>query len=81
VVVNRARAGLILGCQDVMRSAKEAGALGSSISGSGPSIFAFCHASAIAPRVAKAMVAAFEAAGLAATAVISPADCPGARVI
>jgi homoserine kinase len=74
-----ARAALIPGAEDVIESACSAGALGSSISGAGPTVFAVCHSAATAGRVATAMVAAFARAGLAATAVDSPADCPGAR--
>lgn len=78
-IVTPARAPLIPGCREVMSAAARAGALGSSISGAGPSIFALCHSPATAARVAQAMVAAFKRAGLEATHVVSPADCPGAR--
>lgn len=80
-VVTPARAGLIPGCAEVMEAALDAGALGSSISGAGPSVFALCRSRRGADHVASTMVDAFEAAGLAATAVVSPADCPGARRI
>lgn len=80
-VITPRRAALIPGANAVMDAARDAGALGSSISGSGPSIFAFCHSPQSAARVAAAMVAAFGGAGLEATAVVSPADCPGARIL
>jgi homoserine kinase len=78
-VVTPARIGLIPGGADVIAAAKRAGALGASISGAGPSIFALCHSTTRAQIVADAMVAAFEKAGLASKALISSTDCPGAR--
>jgi len=71
---------LVPGCEDVMAAARSAGALGTSLSGSGPSIFALCHAESVAARVRDAMVDAFATVGLAASGHVSPADCPGARV-
>jgi homoserine kinase len=78
-IVTPARAKLIPGCLDVIESAMGAGALGSSISGSGPSVFALCHSPRSAREVADAMSAAFQRAGLATDAIVSPADCPGVR--
>ena len=78
-IAQPARAKLIPGANQVMEAALEAGALGSSISGSGPSIFALCRSERSARDVAAAMLAAFARAGLDATEVVSPADCPGAR--
>jgi homoserine kinase len=79
LIVTPARAPLIPGCVEVIGAAKRAGALGSSISGAGPSIFALCRDAKSAEQVAGAMRDAFLAAGLPATYVISNADCPGAR--
>lgn len=78
-VATPARTPLIPGCADVIEAALDAGALGSSISGAGPSIFALCRSQRSAAEVAAAMVAAFSKNGLVAHAVVSPADCPGAR--
>ncbi len=78
-VVTAARARLIPGCLDVLAAARDAGALGASISGSGPSLFALCRSERSAHEVAVAMRAAFRRAGLESSAVFSPADCPGAR--
>jgi len=78
-VATPARTPLIPGCAAVIEAALDAGALGSSISGAGPSIFALCRSERSAGEVAAAMVAAFSAAGLAALAIVSPVDCPGAR--
>jgi homoserine kinase len=78
-VVTPARARLIPGCLDVIEAAMSAGALGSSISGSGPSMFALCRSERSAGDAVVAMQAAFMDAGLESTAVLSPADCPGVR--
>jgi homoserine kinase len=78
--ITRARAPLIPGCARVIDAALEAGALGSSISGAGPSIFALCRSAHSAARVAAAMQAAFSEEGVSSRAHVSPADCPGVRL-
>jgi len=79
-VVAPVRVALIPGCGAVIRAALDAGALGSTVSGAGPSVFALCDSEGIARAAAEAMRAAFrEAGGLDSTAVVSPADAPGAR--
>lgn len=78
-IVTPVRAPLIPGCEAVMDVALNAGALGSNISGAGPSVFALCRSPISAQRAARAMKEAFRKAGLESTAVTSPADCPGAR--
>jgi homoserine kinase len=78
-VITPARAALIPGCLEVIRSALDAGALGSAISGSGPSIFALCRSARSAKAAAVAMIAAFSRAGLEATSIVSTADAPGVR--
>ena len=78
-VATPARTPLIPGCSAVIEAALDAGALGSSISGAGPSIFALCRSERSAAEVSAAMVAAFSANGQVASAIASPADCPGAR--
>lgn len=80
-IVTPARTPLIPGCEAVLAAAMDAGALGSGISGAGPSLFALCRSPRSADAAAAAMVRAFECAGLAATAVISAADCPGVRTV
>jgi homoserine kinase len=80
-IVTPARAALIPGAPQVIRAALEAGAVGSSISGAGPSVFALCRSKGSAAEVAAAMGAAFGDAGLEATRIISPARCPGARAL
>ncbi|GIX34841.1 MAG: homoserine kinase [Lysobacteraceae bacterium] len=74
------RAGLIPGFAEVKRAALDHGALGASISGAGPSVFAWCWGRADAERVARAMQAAFRGAGLDSDRLVCPVDAPGARV-
>ncbi len=76
------RAPLIPGLALIKRAAVDAGALGCSISGSGPSLFALCESRASALRVAPAMEAAVRASiGGDAQTYISSLDAPGARVV
>jgi homoserine kinase len=51
------RASLVPGLALIKRAASDAGALGCSLSGSGPSLFALCVGRAAAVRVAEAMIA------------------------
>jgi homoserine kinase len=74
------RAARIPGCQDVIRAALNFGALGSSLCGAGPSVFALCRSQRSALDAAKAMQNAFGDVGIDSVTLISPADCPGARV-
>lgn len=81
VVAEPARAALIPGFPSVQRAALDAGALGCSISGSGPSVFALCDGPGGARRVAAAMAAAFGDAGLESDVYVSPVDHLGARLL
>ena len=75
------RAPLIPGLASIKKAATDAGALGCSISGSGPSIFALCRDRAIAERVAPAMTAAVTAAIGTSQTYISSISTRGARVV
>jgi homoserine kinase len=79
-LVEPRRAPLIPGFAEVQRAAREAGALGCSISGAGPSLFAWCQGADAAQRVADAMRAAFVASGSACETWISPVAGPAARL-
>jgi homoserine kinase len=76
------RAPLVPGLAAIKRAALDAGALGCSLSGSGPSLFALCRSTADAERVASAMTTAVRAeiGGEPRTYVSSIAP-QGARVI
>jgi homoserine kinase len=80
-VAEPVRAGLLPGFLEAKQAALSAGALGSSISGAGPSAFALARGPAVAQRVAAAMVAAYRAQGLQAEAHSTRVDVQGARVI
>jgi homoserine kinase len=75
------RAPLLPGFAEAKRAALAAGALGSSISGSGPTVFALTRGSAVAERVATAMTAAYTDGGQRSDARIAQVDRAGARVV
>lgn len=80
VVIERQRAALIPGFGEVRRAALSARAIGCSISGAGPTVFAWClqeHA----PAVREAMVLEFLKHGLQADHWIIAVEPCGARVI
>ncbi len=81
VLIEPQRAALIPGFSSVKRAALEAGALGCSISGSGPSVFAWSSSEGVAEKIKRAMVTAFQAVGLASDSWISPVSPRGARII
>jgi homoserine kinase len=80
VLIEPRRAALIPGFAAVQRAAREAGAIGASIAGAGPSVFAWLPDRNGADRAAAAMVAAFAQAGLGADAFVSPVAGPAARL-
>ncbi len=76
------RQALIPGYAQVKLAAARAGALGCSISGSGPSVFAFTGSHAVASRVALAMRDAFrDAADLDADIYVGTVNREGAKVV
>jgi homoserine kinase len=76
------RASLVPGLAAIKRTALDAGALGSGLSGSGPSIFALCASREAATRVADAMTAAVRAEiGGDVQTYMSPIASQGARVL
>jgi len=81
VLVEPRRAPLIGGFAAVKHAALEAGAMGSSISGAGPSVFAWCDSKATAQCAADAMSAAFANAGFGSDIFLTPIACPAAKVL
>ena len=71
------RAPLIRGYAAVKKAALDEGAIGCSISGSGPTVFAFAADLEKAALVGAAMVSAFASAGVAARAFLSPINQTG----
>ena len=81
VLVEPRRASLISGFPADKQAALRQGAMGASISGAGPSVFAWFGSRAGAPAAAPAMQTAFAQAGFASEAFISPINGPAARVL
>ena len=81
-IIEPLRATLIPGFAEVKRAACGAGALGCSIAGSGPSVFAFADADTAAQRIGAAMQAAFtSAAGLDSDLFWGKVSTEGARLV
>lgn len=82
VVIEPQRAALIPGFARVKAAAVEAGALGASISGSGPSVFALVDSAETAERVRESMLSAFRSSGIGEVdSWASPVSCEGARLV
>ncbi|MGD9939964.1 MAG: homoserine kinase [Clostridia bacterium] len=81
VLVEPRRARLIPAFGAVKHAALRAGALGCSISGSGPSVFALCRTQAEAGMAGSAMTAAWKAAGVDSDVWVSALSREGARII
>lgn len=80
VVIEPQRQVLIPGFTEVKQAALSAGALGGSISGAGPTVFAWAD-EADAEKVRVGMVEAFARHGLATDSWVSTIDRAGARVV
>jgi homoserine kinase len=80
-IAEPARASLLPGFAEAKAAALAAGALGSSISGSGPTAFALTRGPDVGARVAEAMVGAYGAAGHRAWARVAQVDRVGARLL
>lgn len=80
VIIEPQRKVLIPGFDAVKAGAMDNGALGCSISGAGPTIFAWCD-EANAPRIRDAMVQGFSSHQMNCDAWISTLDPTGARII
>jgi homoserine kinase len=82
VIVEPVRSRLIPGFAKVKEAALKSGALGCSISGSGPSMFAVTSSTSIAQKVSKEMIKAFRRyASVGCEAYISRVNGEGARVV
>jgi homoserine kinase len=80
-IAEPARAPLLPGFASAKRAALAAGAVGCSISGAGPTSFAFAVDDASADRIASAMRSAYEESGVSATSRVGRIDPEGARVL
>jgi homoserine kinase len=80
-IAEPARAPLLPGFSEAKAAALEAGALGCSISGAGPSAFAFAVGEDRGRSIADAMLAAYRGRGIEARARVCAIDRRGARVL
>ena len=81
VIVEPARKHLIPNFDNVKNAALQNGALGSGISGAGPSIFALCKGEKIAISVAKSMDDAYAHTGISFDIHISKVNDEGTKII
>jgi len=80
-LVEPIRAQFVPAFGDVKKAALAAGALGCSISGSGPSVFAFADDDGRSSEIADAMQEAFRQTGLESDRYVGPVSAEGARVL
>lgn len=81
VLIEPHRASLIPGLAAVRRAAYEAGALGGSISGAGPTVFAWSRSAQSAQGIAERMVEAFAAEGTEASSWTGTISKKGAHIV
>lgn len=79
-IAEPARATLLPGFREAKQAALDAGALGASISGAGPTAFALCDGDSAAARVADAMRDGYARAGVAAVVRTAMIDTTGTRI-
>lgn len=80
LIAEPARQALLPGFGVAKAAAIEAGALGASISGAGPTLFALCDSDVGAHRVAHALRAAYESCGIPAQVRVARIDTHGTRI-
>ncbi len=81
LLIEPKRSSLVVGFEKVKDAALQAGALGCSLSGSGPSLFAWCAGAAVGELIRDRMVEAFASVGVEARGWISPVNAPGTRIV
>lgn len=81
VLVEPRRAPLIVGFDAAKQAALQAGAMGASISGAGPSVFAWYETAEAAQAAAPKVQAAFTAAGFDSQSWVTPLNSPGAHLL
>ena len=81
IIIEPQRQHLVPGFQQVKQAALDAGAIGCSLSGSGPSVFAWVDGPSLAHQVKEAMLESFFTKKIKAQAWISPISQQGAVVL
>lgn len=80
-LVEPRRAPMIPGFDAVTAAARSNGCLGTSISGAGPSIFAWCNSRRAAQQIGEAMSVAFSKLGIPNETFVSPVAGPAAKLL
>jgi len=75
------RSVFIPGFDQLRQMAKDYGALGTGISGSGPTVFALCNDLKVAKKVGEKIVEHFALSHLKSDLIVSPVNSEGARII
>jgi homoserine kinase len=81
VIIEPSRAILIPAFKEVKMAALQSGALGCSISGSGPSLFALSKGEEVAQKVAKNMAAEFAKLGIGSESYVSQINQAGPVIL
>jgi homoserine kinase len=81
VIIEPVRGKVIPGYEAARQAAVENGALGSGISGSGPSMFALCPSESVARKAGEAMRAVFHRLNLQADLYLSPINPHGPKIL
>lgn len=81
VLAEPQRMQLIPGFEEVKKEVMKSGAIGFGISGSGPSVFAFCEGGELAGKIKQKIKNSFEGMGLHCDVFISGLNASGAKVI
>lgn len=81
VLVEPRRAGLVPGFMAAKQAALGAGALGCSLSGSGPAVFAWCEGEEAAREISGVLADELGRDGTTVEAFVSPVDAPGAALV
>jgi homoserine kinase len=81
ILIETQRAAMIHGFIAAKEAALKAGALGASISGSGPSVFAWVSSTESGKKVAQALTDSFKNSGTQADSWISPINREGAKLV
>jgi homoserine kinase len=81
VIIEPSRAILIPAFKEVKSAALQAGALGCSISGSGPSLFALSKGEDVAQKVAKSMAKEFAQLGIGSETYVSQINRSGPVIL
>ena len=81
VLIEPRRVGLVPGFREAKAAALAVGALGCSLSGSGPTMFAWCEGESAAEEARGVLAAELGRGGAAVEGFVSPVDAPGAVLV